>query len=428
MAGAQALSRLPHLDHRKAGDTKTLILGLALAVICGTLFVVYAEKILTAYQAGSTDAFGDFFALWSYGKIASQHPPAELYDVSLLHARQVALGMPPIEQNPFPYPPTAILLLLPFSRIAYPLAYLLWTAGTFGLFLWAILATCWRSPAVVLPLLIAPTTTLAVSAGQSGFLSGALLIAGMRLAASYPVFSGILIGCLGFKPQLALLVPVALVSARLWRSLAAACLTTIGLALAATLLFGWQLWPAWFTMLPHYAHLFDGDQVVIKFMPTVEANLRLLGIPPDLAKLGQAAAAVVVGALIWRSFRQRPTAQSVAALLVGTFLCTPHALIYDAPMLSGALVLLFRARLDAGRSFTAAELVVLAVAVLFPFAMTYRGLALPVSTPALVALLIVVLADGAQRPPATQTRSRSERNQAIVLCAPAPPYPMLPKT
>jgi len=401
---------------------------MVLAVICGTLFVVYIEKILTAYHAGSTKAFGDFFALWSYGKIASGHPAAELYNFTMLHARQVALGMPPAEQNPFPYPPIAILLFLPFSRIAYPLGYLVWAAGTFGLFLWAILATCWRSPAIVLPVLIAPTTTLTMAAGQTGFLSGALLIAGIRLAASNPILSGILIGCLSFKPQLALLAPVALVSAGLWRSLVTACLTAFGLALVATVLFGWHVWPAWLAMLPGYATLFGGDQVLLKLMPTVEANLRILGIAPGLATLGQAAAAIAVAVVIWRSFRQGPTGQSVAALLVGTFLCTPHALIYDAPMLSGALVLLFRERLDAGRGFTWVELAVLASAVLFPFAMTVRGSALPVSTPALLGLLIVILADGARRPRTGQAQSHGDASESIARHAAPSSRPALPQT
>ena len=428
MAGAQVLAPPAAIDDRKFRDSKTLLLGAMLAVVCGTLFVVYVEKILTLYHAGSTKAFGDFFALWSYGRLAAHHSAAELYDMGLLHARQVALGMPPAEHNPFPYPPTAILLFLPLGRIAYPLAYLLWTAGTFGLFLWAILATCWRSPAIVLPVLIAPTTTLAMSAGQTGFLSGALLIAGMRLAASNPVLSGILIGCLSFKPQLALLVPVALVAAGLWRCLASAALTAIGLALATTLVFGGAVWPAWLAMLPNYAHLFDGDMVVLKFMPTVEANLRLLGIAPRLAQLGQAGAAVAVAVVIWRSFRQGPTATSVAALLVGTFLCTPHALIYDTPMLAGALVLLVRARLDTGRGFKAAERAVLALSVLFPFVMTFRGIALPVSTPVLLGLLIIILADGAQRPLFSPSASHGKRNETTVRHALPSPEPLLPQT
>jgi Glycosyltransferase family 87 len=428
MAGAQALSRPPALDDRKAEDAKTLILGLALAFICGTVFVAYVVRILVGYRTGSANPFGDFFALWSYGKIAAAHSAAELYNSPLLHARQVALGMSPAGQDPFPYPPIAIPLLLPLGRLPIPLAYLLWTIGTCGLFLWAILATCWRSPAIVLPLLIAPTTTLNISAGQTGFLSGALLIAGMRLAATNPVVSGILIGCLSFKPQLALLVPVALVAAGLWRTLATSCLTAASLALATTLLFGWQVWPAWLAMLPDYARMFDGAHDLLKLMPTVEANLRLLGLTPGFAMFGQAAAATAVATVIWRIFRRGPTAHAVAALLVGTFLCTPHALIYDAPMLSGALVSLFRARLDAGGSFTPTERLVLAVAVLFPFAMACRGIALPVSTPALVALLIVILADAAQRPRTTPAPSRSVGNETIITYAAPPPCPVLPKT
>lgn len=407
MAGTRVLARVRAFGEWQPRDTKSVVLCAALAVICGTLLVTYVEKILVGYHAGSTKAFGDFFALWSYGRIAATHPASDLYDMHLLHTLQVALGMPAAEQNPFPYPPTAILLFLPFSRIPVPVGYLIWIGGTFALFLWAVLATCWRSPAIVLPLLMAPTTTLTMSGGQSGFLSGALLIGGMRLAASRPVLSGILLGCLSYKPQLALLVPVALVAAGLWRCLAIACVTAIGLAVAATILLGWQVWPAWLAMLPAYAQMFDAKHDLLKLMPTVEASLRILGFAPTTAQFGQAAAALAVATVTWRSFRHGPARGAVAALLVGTFLSTPHALIYDTPMIAGALVLLVAPRWQARVGFSLAEVVVLTLAVLFPLLMACRVFTLPVSTPILLALLVVILADGARL-----GRPRSERSLA----------------
>ena len=291
----------------KASEAKTLALCVTLAIICGTIFLVYAQRVVNSYNTGTLRESGDFFALWSYAKIASSYPATELYDFAALHTRQVALGMAPTHQAPFPYPPTAILVLLPLSFLPYDIAYVFWVAATFALFLWAVVATCWRSPGIVLPVLIAPTTTTTIPIGQSGFLAGALLIGGIRLAATRPIISGVLLGILSYKPQLGLLVPVALASAGLWRTFGVACSTAVGLAIVATAAFGWGVWPAWIDMLPAYAQWFANRDEILKFMPTVEANLRMVGIAPTIAGIVQIIVAIAVGVVVWKSFRKGPS-------------------------------------------------------------------------------------------------------------------------
>jgi hypothetical protein len=86
---------------------KTIYLGALLLGLAVFLALIYLLKIWSDYHGETPEhpaAFGDFFALWSYAKIATVHPMAELYDSVSLHGRQVALGMAPSEENPFPYP------------------------------------------------------------------------------------------------------------------------------------------------------------------------------------------------------------------------------------------------------------------------------------------------------------------------------------
>ena len=59
-----------------------------------------------------------------------------------------------------------------------------------------------------------------ILAGQNTFLSLALFYGGMRLVDRAPAIAGILLGLLAYKPQLFLLIPVALLAARRWRVLA----------------------------------------------------------------------------------------------------------------------------------------------------------------------------------------------------------------
>lgn len=376
-----------------SGERKTIYLCAIVLGSCALVLLVYLQKAWSQYQAqtaGHPALFGDFFALWSYAKILTTHQATELYDLATLHARQVALGMESSAQNPFPYPPTFLILLWPLGLLPYDAAYLAWTAGTLALFIWAVLLTCSRLPLSVIGVIVAPTSIACIGSGQSGFLAAALITAGVRLAGSRPVLSGILIGILSYKPQLGLLVPVALASAGLWPAFGVACATVIGLAAITTITFGWAVWPAWISMLPAYAAMFDRN-AVLKYIPTVLGNLQMIGVALPIAKAIQGLAAIVVAVLVWRCFRRNPTRLATAALLVGTFLATPHAFLYDMPMMTAALVLFIEARLEADPTFNLAEVLILILAFMFPLLMLANGPKLPINFVPLVLLFGLIL-------------------------------------
>lgn len=391
-----------------------LILG-----ACAFVLLLYLQKTWGEFKApspGHSAPLTDFFALWSYAKILAAHPATELYDLATLHARQVALGMEAGWQNPFPYPPTFLILIWPLSLLPYEAAYLVWTVGTLALFIWAVMRTCSRLPLCIVGAIVAPTTVACISFGQSGFLAGALATAGVRLADSRPVLSGILIGVLSYKPQLGLLVPVALAAAGLWPAFGVACATVIGLAAITTITFGWAVWPAWISMLPSYSAIFD-HIAVVKAMPTVLTNLQMMGVAVPIAKEIQALAAIVVAVLVWRCFRRGPTKLAAAALLVGTFLATPHAFVYDMPMTTAAIILFIEARLETTSEFNLAEVLILTLAFMFPLLMVINGLALPIGFVPLVLLFGLILWRQRQGEPDLQSiaPARSSGNAAQVL-------------
>lgn len=386
---------------------------------CAFVLLLYMQKTWGGFQSQSTGhpaPLNDFFALWSYAKILAAHPATELYDLATLHARQVALGMEAGRQNPFPYPPTFLLLIWPLNVLDYGAAYLVWTVGTLALFLWAVVRTCSRLPLCIAGVIVAPTTIACFSFGQSGFLAGALATAGVRLADSRPVLSGILIGVLSYKPQLGVLVPIAFVAAGHWRALGVACATVIGLAAITTITFGWAVWPAWISMLPSYSAVFD-RVAVVKCMPTVLTNLQMLGVAVPIAKGVQALSAIVVAVLVWRCFRRGPTKLAAAALLVGTFLATPHAFVYDMPMTTAAIILFIEARLETTSEFNLAEVLILTLAFMFPLLMVINGPALPIGFVPLMLLFGLILWRQRQGEPDLQSiaPARSSGNAAQVL-------------
>ena len=365
----------------RIGDRKTALLLLfllpALAAWSSILVAAVSQRI-----EGSNPP-GDFFALWSWGRFALTHPLAQIYDAAALHDFQ--LGLDPISDllAPYPYPPQFAVLLVPLSLIDRNLAFALWCLTTLALYLVAV-GGGWR---VTVATLILPTTSIALVAGQNGFLTAALMIGGLRLARTGPLLAGMLFGLLAYKPQFGLLVPIALLAAGLWRVIAAATVTVLLQAAALTVAFGWDIWGAWIGFLRGHFGVVTAAMPLDRIMPTVTSGVLMLGGSPALARAVQAAVAVVVAILVWRCFRRGNFVLSAAALQVGAFLATPYALAYDLPIAGSALIAVL---VQPGAEFVPLEVSALIAAAILPIGMTMPNALLPYGTIG-VALLFAVI-------------------------------------
>ncbi|MGI4978487.1 MAG: glycosyltransferase family 87 protein [Janthinobacterium lividum] len=372
------------------GERKTVWAGAGLVAACG----VFAADAVWANLVGhGANPFGDFFALWSYARLVLLHPAARLYDPAWLHQAQVAMGMLPDTQAPFPYPPTFLLLVWPIGLLSFWGAYFAWVGATFCLYGLAICTGARGRAATVAVLVLAPTTAVCVASGQSGFLLAALLVGGGRLMGRRPVLAGVLFGVLTYKPQFGLLVPVALVAAGRWRCIAAACAATAALLALDTVLFGAEVWGAWLGSLPGYATLFDAATAGNRLLPTVLGNALGLGLSHGAAQGVQLVAALLAAAAVWTAWR-RPGPFSAPVLLAATCLATPHAFLYDLPMLSAAAVLLARHRLETSGAVPAGEAAGIVAALMMPVPVVVFASAVPVSTLATAAFLGIALAAG----------------------------------
>ncbi len=373
---------------------RTILLCMAVFSFSAIFLISYLRIIFDQYSAqtpGHPASYVDFFALWSYAKIASTNGATELYDAATLHARQVGLGMEPAYEKPFPYPPMFLFLLWPLNFLPYDLGYLTWTAGTLTVLIWVLYSYCSRSVLCAVGVLLAPATAASIFAGQSGFLAASLLTAGLQLAKRQPILAGLLIGLLCYKPQLGLLVPVALASAGLWRTFGAACLTVLGMAVTATVLFGWKIWQAWIDMLPAYSYWFDHGPVMPTLMPTVSGNLRMMGCSLFIANAGQALTTFVVMVLVWLCYKHGPGRLATAALLAGTFLATPHALFYDLPIVTAAMALFISERLETGATFSSYEVMALVLTMMLPAFMLTNIFHIPVTVIPLILLFVAIV-------------------------------------
>jgi alpha-1,2-mannosyltransferase len=265
---------------------------------------------------------------------------------ALLNARFADWLATPLPLHPWLYPPHFLLLLLPFGLPPFAVSGALFLGASFA----ALLAAAWRHARsgeeraiYALSLLLCPASAITVCLGQNTFLTGALLIAGMGLAPRRPVLSGLLLGILTYKPQLWLLVPVALAAQRHWKALAATCATALLLCLLSAAVLGSGPWRDWLALMTQPSALYDQWRVLARLNgQSVYADASLIGASETVANLVQALAALAAASCVWWCYR-RPMGCDLrlAVLLAATMLSAPHVIGYDAVMLGIAATVFF---------------------------------------------------------------------------------------
>jgi Glycosyltransferase family 87 len=275
------------------------------------------------------------FLFWGWSRFIHLISPSSLiYHPHVLYAFERGLVGAPRRPLPFAYPPSMLLLIWPLALMPPVAALPLWLGVSLVLYLWA----CWHRPWgrwIAIAGLAAPSTLAALLCAQTSLMAAALMIGGCRLAGRRPILAGLLFGLLAaVKPQFGLLLPVALVWLKQWRSIAAAGATFGVTAAASIAAFGWAAWASFPTAMLDLSRLVARDAGFDSGSPTVIEGLRLLGFGQAQAEAGQLVAAVCTAIVIWVCCRRGPMALALAAVMVGAFLVTPYASAYDLPLAS----------------------------------------------------------------------------------------------
>jgi hypothetical protein len=308
------MASIPRDGQGAPEDDRIYRLGHIAMVAIAVAASLIATARMTAHLASGGGLFADFAVFWTAARFD------DVYNAQAITVAQEWIVGPSPVARPFVYPPSALLLLKPLQWLDYRSAIAIWMSGgiiCFGTAMWlygrrALLA--W----------LAPMVGLSIMVGQASLFTGAALAAGIALLEKRPILSGVLLGVLGaIKPQLALLVPLALICGRHWKPLivAAACGATV---LLASLPLGPHLWIEWFQSLGGFLDEVQGPA------------FRQPDIAPGLwfAPIG-----VVSVGYVWTR-TARPELRLVA-LVGGTCLAVPYMMNYDlATMAPAAAVLL----------------------------------------------------------------------------------------
>ncbi len=322
------------------------------------LYVYFTLSGGPAIGPRQTVLFADFRVFdaavraWIEGKLAL------VYDVDAFSAFQNTLyaGRLPkdLHFRPFLYPPVWLLMLLPLGALAVGKAYALFMTAT------AALATAlhgWRDWPGWLAVVVSPAAAWVVLSGQNTFLSLGLFYGGLHLLVRAPLPAGILLGLLAYKPQIWVLVPLALLAARQWKALGATLATVAVLGLASLGLFGLDFWRAFFAAAREASSAAAAERMYEQMhvqMTTLLAAARMAGISVSMAGLFQIAGAALAVAALWFTFRRHgPGTAQTAVLAAATFLVSPYTLNYDLLLLMPAVVALHR--LAAAQGFLPGE-------------------------------------------------------------------------
>jgi hypothetical protein len=214
----------------------------------------------------------------------------------------------------------------------------LWTVSGYMLCV-SLLARYVPVRQAALIMLAAPACALNIVSGQNGFYTAALLAGGILLLDKRPLLAGALIGLLCYKPQLGILIPLALAAGGYWRSFIAASLTICALVLATTLWLGPDIWPAFLTQMQMQSAMMQNGESLWHRMPSVFSAIRLLGLPVLAAMIGQILSTLAAGWIVFTIWRQSHISIPLkgAVLILAGFAATPYIWDYDMAVLIFAL-------------------------------------------------------------------------------------------
>jgi hypothetical protein len=308
----------------------------------------------------------DFSNVYAAGSLTLQGRPEQAYAPALQHAAEKAVfGGREVPFYGWHYPPFFFAVAALVAAAPYARGLAIWLAASFAAYLAAMRAILPR-PETLLVAAAFPAVFVNIGHGQNGFLTAALLGAALQLLDRRPWLAGVLIGCLAYKPQFGVLIPIALLAGGRWRVIGAAAATIAALVVVSFATLGSGVWHAFADSMTftQTVVLEQGDTGWEKIQSVFSA-LRMWGAGVPLAYAVQIALALLLAASLawlWRS--NAAYELKAAALATCSLLATPYVLDYDLVVLAVAIAFFVRHGLN--RGFRDFEISLLAAAWIVP--------------------------------------------------------------
>jgi arabinofuranan 3-O-arabinosyltransferase len=226
-------------------------------LVCFALLVMNVVYLGAAWAQGSwaigTDGskiFNDFVTIWAAGKMALAGHAAQAYDWVQLKPVDESIVGPVSGYLVWPYPPTFLLAAAALALLPYVTAFFVWVFGTFIAYLTIIRAIIGDRVGYFLAAGF-PAVIANALVGQTAFLSTALIGGALVFMDTQPIWAGLLLGLLTYKPHLGLLFPIALAVSGRWRVFFTAGIVAALLAAVSWAVFGSESWVAFASGISH---------------------------------------------------------------------------------------------------------------------------------------------------------------------------------
>ncbi|WGY69949.1 DUF2029 domain-containing protein [Burkholderia cepacia] len=376
-------------DARRLGTYAAAILALQIVILAVWVLRYYGWHDRASPMVGS-----DFAVFWTAARVAIEHGAAAIFSPRLMQPIEAALR-PLADFTPWPYPPTFLLVVIPFGLI--PFAAALEMFGVLQIACYAAVMARLVRPLdgqsriaiASFPGLIGAALTM-----QNSFMTVAAAAAALMLLESSPVVAGACIAVLAVKPQFGILFPLALVCGRYWKALISAAAFSAGIVVVSVAAFGVRAWTAFFAFMPEFhRNVVEYGDTFRRGMPSTMSLARAAGLPVGPAYGVHAVVAILAVAAVASVWMRRSRFElRAAALAAGTLLVQPYYMYYDLLWLVLPIACLM---LDARNvRLRRSEVVVVVLAWAAPaqaFIAVITGVGWPVASVILIALLATIV-------------------------------------
>ncbi len=286
----------------------------------------------------------DFLSFYTAARMAAADKAAAAYDADQHHAHQ-ALYQPEREiRRPWYYPPATFLLVIGVSALPLVLAYGVWAVCGVLAFLLSMHWLGVRGPPLLLAL--APPVGVAALVGQmSLWISSLFALAIGAMLKRQGWLAGLCLGLMTIKPQLGLMMPVALVASRQWSTIIMAVITAVGLHGLAYGLFGLATYEAFLKASLEFRTFVMGQDPLMGDPAIGISNLygllRTFHVPAGMALMAQGGLALGMAIWVWSVWRRGPSPKAATVLILATALGSPYIMAYELVTLVLAVGLMF---------------------------------------------------------------------------------------
>src|ERR1700692_909867 len=313
------------LTAARARGYSLILLGICAIAVAG--WIAMADGLI---DRNGKPLGTDFSNVYAAGSLTWQGRPAEAYEPALQHAAEKAvLAGRDVPFYGWHYPPFFFAVAVLVAAVPYAWGLSIWLVASLAAYL-AVIRAILPRPETLLTAAAFPAVFVNTGHGQNGFLTTALLGGALHLINRRPWLAGVLIGCLAYKPQFGVLIPIALLAGGRWSTIGAAMATVAALVAISFVTLGAGVWHAFADSMTftQTVVLEQGDTGWEKIQSVFSAA-RMWGAGVHSAYAIQIALALALAAsLAWLWHSDAAFELKAAALAVGSLLATPYVLDY----------------------------------------------------------------------------------------------------